>query len=463
MSDFQNEQQFEANSTSHSDTSLMQGFQRFFKVSGFFNSEQRQVQQAQRQQEMKAQREHDNRKEALAEQADYFLKAQALNSFGKMLAKGYEPTDEQEETFNQVFHAFINEKQFDKIAQLIETGMTLKPEHYASLMLNNKVMYYCLPFESLDKMKQTEEFNETMYANQYELSPQDKEVFFTIGQALKSHSQDKNYNRRLFKQFMGHIHKIEQFFSHTNEKGSNRFIIGGESLPAFCMLAGKIQIPSSSISFFDYVVQPLSIKEYSELLEKTNTVKNYTVQTEEGKSKGNLAVGNEKWSCLINAFHHNLGTYFDSRFSLEIDKILDETESLYMDTYLAKKASEESVKNSQKFTLEMLPVSTKNLVQAIRQQYDALSQELIRLDESDKHDLKALVQEKLPKYINDFLSMKEEYRTTMVNAQGKNAQNLLEESLSNISEHLKNMEVRLNEDNLKELSVGAKYTKAKMN
>lgn len=465
MSDIQNQQDISANS-------LVEQFQKFFKV-GRFNTDFTQNQnnemtQAQKEQQQK----HNERLEALQQQADYFLQAQALSSFAKMVAKGYEATSDQEEKFNTLFEQAVDEKHYDKISSIIEAGMTIKPAHYTYLMLNNKVRTACLPFDKLESLIEPEKTISTGLDSPdfIDFNNKDAHHFYVIGKALRACSEDNVYNRKLFKQFMIHINSIKDLFSENISKKTQKVDMLQSDLIQFCKLSGKFEINQSLLKAFDYMSQPLSLKEYSELLEKMNVIKDYRVNTsnldyngKESNNVKNLAMGNENWSRLANAFHYRLSTNFEQHFSHDIEKIMDETQNLYMDKFLAQKASEESVKNSQKYSLDMLPSDTRNLVQAIRHQYDALSHSgnIERMNEIDTHDLKTLVQEKLPKYINDFLSMKEEYRTTMTNAQGKNAQVLLNEALGNIAENLKNIEVRLNEDNLKELSVGAKYTKAK--
>jgi hypothetical protein len=462
--------EIESSQNTHSNT-LVKQFQKFFNVSGFFNADQRQVREDMSNAQIQQQKERDNRIEELREQADYFLQAQALSSFAKMMSKGYEPTSAQEDKFNTLFEQSVDEKRYDKIADMIESGMQLKPNHYVYLIFNNKTRTLCLPFSTLDSLLKPEEDNQPgLDSPRFHISDKDRQIFYVIGKALQACSEDDVYNRRLFKQFMTHINSINTLFSESTSKKTQTVNMLQSDLIEFCKLSGKFEVNQSLLNAFDYMAQPLSLKEYSELLEKMNLIKDYRVNTsnldyngKESNNFKNLAMGNESWSRLANAFHHRLSTRFEQHFSRDIDRIMDETQNLYMDKFLAQKASEESVKNSQKYSLEMLPSDTRKVVETIRQQYDGLSAQMTRLDQNDLHDLKGLVQEKLPKYINDFLSMKEEYRTTMVNAQGKNAHDLLNESLANIAENLKQIEVRLNEDNLKELSVGAKYTKAKMN
>lgn len=110
---------------------------------------------------------------------------------------------------------------------------------------------------------------------------------------------------------------------------------------------------------------------------------------------------------------------------------------------------------------ETLPDDLQDKVNNITLLHSMLEKHYVRLDETDQHNLKALVIDKLPRYIADFLLMKKEYRTSLVNVQGKNAHELLMESLGNIETHLQGIEVRANEAQLKELSVAARYTQAK--
>lgn len=109
-----------------------------------------------------------------------------------------------------------------------------------------------------------------------------------------------------------------------------------------------------------------------------------------------------------------------------------------------------------------LPDSLQAQVQAIHLLHNHIEKHYTRIDAIERHNANRLVQERLPQYIADFLLMKKEYRTSLVNTQGKNAQTLLEESLANISTHLQQIEMRANEAQLKELSVAARYTEAQL-
>lgn len=452
-----NQTQAQSNSREKHHTSLLSSFQKFFNVSTLFshNNNNKEVLPVEPTEEQKA---LDNRKTELITQAGAFLEANALIPFAKMIAKGYQPVLEQQALFNQNFNELIKNKDFAKLAALVETGMPLRPEHYVSLMLCPQVQLFCLPFEYLDNM-----------IAEVKLNPNETRSYCcTIGQALKNYGSDESYNRSLFEYVHRHIDLLSAFFEPGKESAQDRnvFDINQQDINSFFALSQSIATKADIGAMFDYMVKPLSITEYSEWIAQLGKIKNYTMNDKQGFAYENpvrvrLRQSVESWSDLVGVLYQNLNTKFEERFANTIETILDETATVYLDDYLTLKASEESIKNSQHYSIDMLSEQTRHLVQTIRSQYDTLNQSFKKLNEEDKFNLKTLVKDKLPKYINDFLSMKEEYRTTMVNAQGKNAQTLLDESLINISEHLQQIEVHLNEDNLKELSVGAKYTQAK--
>lgn len=435
------------------DNSLLSSFHKFFNVSSFFGSNKKNL-PAETNEEQKA---LDKRKVELTAQASAFLDAHALIPFAKMVSKGYQPVAAQQNLFNQEFNTLIKAKDFGKLVAIIETGMPLSCEHYVALMLCPQIQLFCLPFEELDNM----------IAEVKRVPNETRSHCCTIGQALKHHGNDESYNRHLYDYIHHHVALLGAFFDPGKEstQEKNLFDINQQDIHAFFALSQSIALKGDIHAMFDYMVKPLSITEYSEWIAQLDKVKHYKMNDKQGLSYDNavsLGQAVESWSSLVDALYSNLNDKFEARFANTIETILDETASVYMEQYLTQKASEESIKNSQHYSVDMLPEQTRHLVKTIREHYDVLNQNFLRLDEMDKHNLKTLVQEKMPKYINDFLSMNEEYRTTMVNAQGKNAQTLLNESMSNILENLKHIEMRLNEDNLKELSVGAKYTKAKM-
>jgi hypothetical protein len=449
----QNDFSKSSSETENKNNSLLSSFHKFFNVSSFFGNpkdKQTLFEPDEKQQAL------DNRKAELTVQAGAFLDAHALVPFAKMVAKGYQPDLEQQALFSQNFNALIKNKDFAKLASLVETGMPLKPEHYVALMLSPQIQLFCLPFENLDYV----------IAEVKRVPNETRSYCCAIGVVLKNYSHDESYNRHLYDYMHHHIALLSAFFEPGKESTQNRhvFNINQQDIDAFFALSQIIAVKGDINAMFDCMVKPLSITEYSEWIAQLDKVKDYQMNTTQGFAYENavrLERAVESWSSLVEALYNNLNTHFEARFANTIETILDETATVYMDDYLTLKASEESIKNSQHYSIDMLSGNTRDLVQTIRNQYDTLNQNFIKLNEEDQFNLKTLVKDKLPKYINDFLSMKEEYRTTMVNAQGKNAQSLLDESLINISSHLQQIEVRLNENNLKELSVGAKYTQAK--
>jgi hypothetical protein len=412
---------------SDNDKNLSHKFQRFFKLTSVFRNSSTPV-------------SADNatlieQKKAIEEQANQILVAKALIPFAKLVSNGYEPTAHQNNLFNQTFSEWVDKDEWSALAELIKCGHSLNASCYCKLMLDCTVQKKCLSFE------QKTDTSEFMY----------------IQNGLKQASENSEYNITLFKQFRKKMESLNQIF--------NISYLSVDNINDYYKEANILNIEPSFEKVIPFMVQEMPLSEYSKTISWLTSIKNQAIDASGWNSEFNFKVEriNKVWQNICNSLLDYMTHNLEHHFSSQLDTLMSNTQAVYMDSYLAKKAGEESVKNSQSYNMGMLPQNEKNLVENIRLQYETLLPHYAKLNEEDQFNLKTLVQEKLPKYINDFLSMKEEYRTTMVNAQGKNAQALLNESLANISENLQQIDIRLNENNLKELSVGAKYTKAKMN
>lgn len=81
------------------------------------------------------------------------------------------------------------------------------------------------------------------------------------------------------------------------------------------------------------------------------------------------------------------------------------------------------------------------------------------IDEETKDTIEFLCKENLQEVINKYLDIDSSYRQNLKNVQGKNAQELMMESLTIIKESLDLIEKDINEENLKNLSIHTRYLK----
>lgn len=158
----------------------------------------------------------------------------------------------------------------------------------------------------------------------------------------------------------------------------------------------------------------------------------------------------------IKTLLEQLNEDFQKCFKDKADNLLQRTKAAYIEDRVEKltiKSLEEKTKN---FSVRRLPKKAGDMVLAIEQKCQKLK------DVNDveiQFAVENTIEKVLPETLRKYLSIDEEYRTTLTNNKGKNAEDLLMESLQNIEEKLSKFLENKNEVKLKELEINAVYTK----
>lgn len=104
-----------------------------------------------------------------------------------------------------------------------------------------------------------------------------------------------------------------------------------------------------------------------------------------------------------------------------------------------------------------LPKEAHNMISQITHNYNLLKKSTTNRD-LNHIDLDKIYTEKLPDILNKYISIDPEYRLSLTNIQGKNAEELMIMSLSNVHEVLLDEIKNINKDKLSELSVVQRHT-----
>lgn len=102
---------------------------------------------------------------------------------------------------------------------------------------------------------------------------------------------------------------------------------------------------------------------------------------------------------------------------------------------------------------DSLTPEMKELVDKISQEIEKIQKNDSELLLNDKEELHKLIDEILPNVIGKYLSIDEEYRTTLKNVEGKYPSQLLLESLDNIYVQVNEINKSINEDKVSKLSI----------
>lgn len=129
----------------------------------------------------------------------------------------------------------------------------------------------------------------------------------------------------------------------------------------------------------------------------------------------------------------------------------------YIDKLVTRNISKNIDKNIDKNLIENLPNEAIKIIEEIKRRSAELSKK--EINEETKEMINFLWKDKLPEIIKKYLNIDNEYREKLKSVQGKNAQQLMIESLNVIKESLEHIEQDINEENLKDLSVQNRYLK----
>jgi hypothetical protein len=403
------------------------------------------------------------KEQALEKQAQVFLDSDMIDLFVKMQTNGYAPTVAQTELFEKKLVSKINynySREVLWLEELVNLGYELSPTIYTTLMMNddfqNNWEYFCdrrafiNPYGSYARYTPEQRLKETLPELEDSKQPN------LIAQMIEL-SKKPEYYQPAFDTWIERFRNIRAYCEPCVKRynDDNHALIN----QSFKGIAGALHMRAILLAHLD-MGQYIELS--NELVQSAskdifpNVSKNVS-----DKVGRNMQTINSSWPANILPFYKMMQEEFKVLYANDIDGILNETKSVFIENYLAQRAAKESLNLAKDYSISQLPQAEQDLLNQIKEQYARLVPHYKSMNEEDKHNLNHLVVDKLPVIINRYLSMNEEYRQTMVNSQGKNAQELLHESLSNIEAHLQKINLNINELNLKELSVSARYTEQK--
>ena len=138
-------------------------------------------------------------------------------------------------------------------------------------------------------------------------------------------------------------------------------------------------------------------------------------------------------------------------------EIVEDIQSISSKNYLQKVVTRKMIKGIDDDLMNKLPKEALEKINDIREISSALYEK--ELNEETKEIVGFLWQDKLPEILKKYLNIDNQYRENLKNIQGKNAKELMMESLSIIKESLQHTEKDINEENLKNLSIHTRYIK----
>lgn len=139
------------------------------------------------------------------------------------------------------------------------------------------------------------------------------------------------------------------------------------------------------------------------------------------------------------------------------NEVLKKIKSLNGDQILEQKINT-SIHSANISVKQELPQEAQQVIKNINEKYDNIIN--CSMSPEDTEELKKLYEMRVPEILKKFLVIDKQYRIELKNIQGKNAQELMLESLKNIEHIFEAKLIEVNENRLSDLSVTQRYTSA---
>lgn len=163
------------------------------------------------------------------------------------------------------------------------------------------------------------------------------------------------------------------------------------------------------------------------------------------KAKSNFSDEQEK------LFKDVLKDYYAST----LNNLIVDTKKVYGAEYLSNLTMERITKDSHNVVAKELPKEVSYLLESITELYGKISD---RATPEEKFNVDNLFEKRIPEILKKYVTIDPEYRTTLLNSNGKNAQELMMDSLENIKSHFTSTWEQINQAELISLSATNRYT-----
>lgn len=382
----------------------------------------------------------DTAKNTIYKKADAILNSGGADVFYEMIKNGYKPTATQAVKFDMIVYEFIDSQNTTALANLTKNGYEFTTMQYAQFCLNDNFKRHFLYSSHLDD------------DNEKQIKGRSSSLIKQI-HAL---SKKPEYSRELTLQFFERINLLVPTHKKTDstKDSPERDFINN----TLALMRNYNEIDKFSM------FENLTMDEYLAQIEKLR------VHVPVKMIKKNIGIGDtykteDNMSYTIRNALSSLEKYMSNnlnRFcSTDLKNLMEQTQVAYLEdnlSQLAQKAVSSDMKN---YNIDKLPNATKDIIHNIKEQYSKVMVNFAQLDAQQQHDVNHLVKEQMPKMLQKYFSMDNEYRVSMRDTNGNSADDLLNESMHTIENHLGNVLKQINERALQDLKVEHRYTKMK--
>lgn len=347
-------------------------------------------------------------------QASIFLHSANYESYIKMLIEGYLPTKNQSEHFDKIIHNLF----FNLVNP--DDGYSFNLEKDISFLENLLTLGYEL------KQKDVLEFfkkcndtilnrNEDFFTKDSDLSiytMSEKISFPTLSNQIRNIIKKEEFTDKLYGLFTSTLEDKKVDFAHNFShftfilKNAPDLILRKTPVSAFLAVHNKFKIKSSS-------------KHQQEIM--NNVINHY-------------------YSNEMKPFYMNIKEKYTSDFveNIILNKVKCEIE-----------------------TLKEIPKQALDIIYSIEVTYKNIQKK--SSNSGDIEHLNIMLDKRIPEILSKYLTIDPDYRTNLKNVEGKNAQELMIESLDNIASLFNSMYKDINQEAIHALSATNRYTRGLKN
>jgi hypothetical protein len=362
----------------------------------------------------------------LVEQAQLFLDSNNYEAYATMLSKGYKPTDKQitimRNFVNSVLLAAHNEtntqENYIKLEKFLTQGFTLDYYNAIAFFINDNYYFTRQHLELFLK----DNFVISVTNHNYDNSKE----FPALTQALRNVINQPDF--------------CNYFLYHFLKQ-----------------LSTKLSPTTKKIKTYEQHYEEVFAQYYNvfiwtpHLLFKNMPFKDFLTFNKKFQKMDLLPRTKDSLNKVANNFYKK-----------DMDRIFEQTKITYTNN-LVDKLTINTIKN-EIHSMKDLPKNALTIISAIEELYKKIKT-APNNHTNNKYienieQLELMLEKRIPEVLSKYLTIDPSYRTTLVSSQGKNAEQLMIESLENIKAIFDKTFETINQHNIDSLSVTNRYTQA---
>ena len=385
---------------------------------------------------------------AQQQQANKLLDAELMNLYFAMIDNGYTPTAVQHERVALQVNSLIDyadkSSNLHQLNNICKSGYHFSHETAYNLIANKAFQEI---FFSLELFNPESALKDILLNREKIISPESSNIITSLREVLFTES---------FGQYIA-----DKWCSllHTNIKApGNRFYM---DLPfvtdkSTFSLQNLLNVPTFMNYMPSLIIPYISMDKFinfvAEFKEKKIDIKWYVDR------RINTQLGNIMESSFIEDTENLFNLILNDKYSQDIKNLLNKTKGVFSERYIEETAAKTTQTLAHNYKVHNLPTDTQKLLKEIQGIYSNFNHHKDSLNEDQAFLVNNLFEKRIPEVLQKYFSIDQEYRVTLTNSEGKNAKDLMNESLTNFKNKLSDILENINENKLSELNVTKRYS-----